>query len=45
MNRVASQFSRGFDEKEFDTRPTFDLASELKIMDNSKGPFSSGWLV
>jgi NitT/TauT family transport system substrate-binding protein len=24
--------------KEFDTRPTFDLAGELKIMDRAKGP-------
>ena len=31
-------------KKEFDTRPTFDLASELKIMDNSKGPSQvDGW--
>ena len=25
-------------KKEFDTRPTFDLAGQLKIMDRSKGP-------
>jgi ABC-type nitrate/sulfonate/bicarbonate transport system substrate-binding protein len=25
-------------EKEFDTRPTFDLAGQLRIMDRSKGP-------
>jgi NitT/TauT family transport system substrate-binding protein len=31
-------------KKEFDTRPTYDLASELKIMDNSKGPSQvDGW--
>ena len=30
--------------KEFDTRPTYDLASELRIMDNSKGPSQvDGW--
>lgn len=30
--------------KEFDTRPTFDLTSQLKIMDNSKGPSQvDGW--
>jgi NitT/TauT family transport system substrate-binding protein len=31
-------------KKEFDTRPTYDLAGELKIMDNSKGPSQvDGW--
>jgi ABC-type nitrate/sulfonate/bicarbonate transport system substrate-binding protein len=25
-------------KKEFDTRPTYDLAGQLKIMDRSKGP-------
>ena len=31
-------------KKEFDTRPTYDLATELKIMDNSKGPSQvDGW--
>ena len=30
--------------KEFDTRPTFDLAGQLKIMDRSKGPSEvDGW--
>jgi len=30
--------------KEFDTRPTYDLAAELRIMDRSKGPSQvDGW--
>jgi NitT/TauT family transport system substrate-binding protein len=31
--------------KEFDTRPTYDLAAQLRIMDRSKGPSQvDGWL-
>ena len=31
-------------KKEFDSRPNYDLATELKIMDSSKGPSQvDGW--
>lgn len=49
MNKFYAQGGTSISEaslnKEFDTRPTFDLAGQLRIMDRSKGASDvDGWM-